>query len=358
MTNCSDVLESMDPNHRIFMLVCLSTVLIVGILFNSLAMWVFCLKMRKWTETRVFMMSLMASDCCLLFTMPFRIYAVYKTWDLGVITCKIALSCYFMNTYMSISIITLIAVDRYVAIKFPIRARALRSPKKAVVACGTVWILLLATRIFLDLTTTVNANSHICFWKNTRRPLLRSLYFAVLGIFIPLVIVVFCDTRDASEKKSVRRAFNIIMSNFVVFVICFLPIHVGYTVRFVAESFNASCYMREQVNIYMHVANLVANSNCVLDSVGYFFAVHEFWDGLKAGTGHSDRPESGQSLAAKGGRAQHVLLTQQYLRVDALSASSAAKGLRVARCRVWVSDGDISIHPTNPPLQGQVMGTS
>ncbi|XP_063297020.1 G-protein coupled receptor 35-like [Pelobates fuscus] len=289
MSNCTTELSETSPNLRIFLLVSLSLVLIFGTLFNSFALWVFSCKMKKWTETRVFMMCLLVSDCCLLVAIPFRIYSVWKPWDLGRTTCQIVLSCYFMNTYMGICIITLIAVDRYIAIKFPLKARTLRSPKKAVLACGIILILLLATRLYLELKPSNRNISTVCFRKLTRRPLTRTLYFAILGFCIPLVILIFCSVEiikilkkkpihSTQELKSIQKTIYIVSVNLVIFMVCFLPFATINIVRYIVESLSSDCSLVKLVNDFANGTQAIANINCCLDAVTYYFVAAEFWE--------------------------------------------------------------------------------
>ncbi|XP_063297021.1 G-protein coupled receptor 35-like [Pelobates fuscus] len=290
MSNCANELSETSPNLRIFLLVSLSLVLIFSTLFNSFALWVFCCKMKKWTETRVFMMSLLTSDCCLLVVIPFRIYSVWKPWDLGPIICKIALSCYFMNTYMGICIITLIAVDRYIAIKFPLKARSLRSPKKAVLACGIILILLLATCLYLELKPNrITKEQPVCFRKLTRSPLSITLYFAILGFCIPLVILIFCSVEiikilkkkpihSTQELKSIQKTIYIVFVNLVIFMVCFLPFATINIVRYIVESLSSDCSLVKLVNDFANGTQAIANINCCLDAVTYYFVAAEFWE--------------------------------------------------------------------------------
>ncbi|XP_009458765.1 PREDICTED: G-protein coupled receptor 35-like [Nipponia nippon] len=97
-------------------------VLLLGILLNVLALWVFCCKLRKWTETRVYMVNLAVADCLLLFTLPFKTLSQFHQLKVGK-WCLVLEGGYFINRLMSIGIITVVAADRYLAIKYPLKAK-------------------------------------------------------------------------------------------------------------------------------------------------------------------------------------------------------------------------------------------
>ncbi|XP_075057780.1 G-protein coupled receptor 35-like isoform X1 [Mixophyes fleayi] len=272
----------------LFLQILHTIVMILGILFNSLAIWVFCFKMKKWTEARVFMMNLLLSDCCLLFTTPFRIYAIRGDWELGKALCSVQTSIYFMNMYMGIAIITLISVDRYVAIKFPLRARAFRSPKKAAVACGIVWLLFIATRIYVDVTKG-QFGEKTCFRKVFAKPLEIALYFSILGFCVPMVILTFCsieiirtlkrkDKLSANEEKDIQKTINIVSANLAIFLLCFLPSGTGNIIRFVLESLQLECSVLKAINDFVRCAQGLSDLNCCLDSLCYYFVAKEFWE--------------------------------------------------------------------------------
>ncbi|KAE8604672.1 hypothetical protein XENTR_v10014781 [Xenopus tropicalis] len=288
--NCTRIMEERNATLAMFQLIILSLTLFFGTLFNSFAIWVFCCKMKKWTETRVFMMSLLFSDCCLLLTIPFRIYATQHRWDLPRELCTTLAYAYFMNTYLSIAIITLISVDRYIAIKFPLRSRSLRSPKKAALACAIVFALLLCTRIFILLTAEKSVPSPgFCFRKILTRPLKRNLYFTVTGFYIPLPIIIFCTTEvirflkmkdktSVYEHECIKKSIKIMSANLIIFLVCFLPLHILNIIRFAMESLKLDCTLIKLINDYVYAAQVIGDLNCCLDSVCYYFVAKEFWE--------------------------------------------------------------------------------
>lgn len=289
-TDCTSIMKERNNNLELFLFIFLILVLVFGVIFNSLAIWVFCFKMKKWTETRVYMMNLLLSDCCLLFTLPFRIYLTRHTINLGAEFCTALLSFYFMNTYIGIATITLISVDRYVAIKFPLRARSFRSAKKAAISCAIVWLLFIATRLYLDLLATPPLrNPSLCFRKASIKPLKRTLYFSILGFCVPMLILVYCSTQiiltlkrkekiNAQEEKEIQKTINIVTTNMAIFLFCFLPLGVGNIVRFIMESMKLECSVLKIVSDFALFAQGLSDLNCCLDSVCYYFVAKEFWE--------------------------------------------------------------------------------
>ncbi|XP_035400564.1 G-protein coupled receptor 35-like [Cygnus atratus] len=260
-------------------------VLILGIFLNVLALWVFCCKFNKWTETKVYMVNLAVADCLLLFTLPFKTLSNFQQMKVGR-WCLILESGYFINRLMSIGIITVVAADRYLAIKYPLKAKVLRSPLQATFASGFLWIVIICV-IFLIKMIENREQDELCFEKSSVKPSVISLCVIIGGFFIPLIIVIYCSTQviaellkkkseNCHEKKLIRKAVYIVTANMAVFIICFLPLYLGHLLRFIMDSISSSCPAIQRVNNFVHLASVLANTNCCLDAICYYFVNKEF----------------------------------------------------------------------------------
>ncbi|OPJ79213.1 G-protein coupled receptor 35 [Patagioenas fasciata monilis] len=134
MNNCTEDDDTVQNGVVLFQLIVYIPVLSLGIPLNTIAFWIFCCKLKRWTETRVYMINLMVADSFLLFSLPFLLYFTKYDYPIDKL-CSTILNIYFINMPMSILIITLIAIDRYIAIKFPLKAKILRSPLKS----ASIW---------------------------------------------------------------------------------------------------------------------------------------------------------------------------------------------------------------------------
>ncbi|NXG12099.1 GPR35 protein, partial [Sakesphorus luctuosus] len=258
-------------------------VLVLGIPLNTIALWVFCCKLKRWTETKVYMINLIIADTSLLVTLPFIIYFTKYNHPLDQL-CFAINSIYFTNMPMSILIITLIAIDRYIAIKFPLKAKILRSPLKSASICGFLWITLI---IYSNVVPRLhNRWERFCFRKQSLEPSYFSLFSAILGYFIPLGIVTFCSvqvikclkkkmTINPHETKLIQKAMHIISVNLCVFAVCFSPLHIALLLRFAVEVTEASS-LAPGVTSFIKISACLANCNCCLDAFCYYFAAKEF----------------------------------------------------------------------------------
>ncbi|XP_025028273.1 G-protein coupled receptor 35 [Python bivittatus] len=273
-------------------------VFFIGVILNVFALRVFCCKLTKWTETRVYMTNLAITDCLFLITLPFKL--VYRTDHMNKL-CIVLEAAYFINRYMSIFLITIIALDRYIAIRYPLQAKNIRSPLKSALVCGLFWILMIS---FVCISKYMNNEEPpgVCFRTNSRKLSVYIFATAIWGFLIPLIILSFCSIQiikkltikknvDLHEEKLIQKAINIILANMTTFIICFLPLHVAYFISFIDSKY-ASCAKRKQNDLFLNVAAILANTNCCLDAFCYYFVSKEFQDASVVLRTQNQEPEN------------------------------------------------------------------
>ncbi|NXD64998.1 GPR35 protein, partial [Eolophus roseicapillus] len=233
----------MQNGIALFQLIVYIPVLSLGIPLNAIAFWVFCCKLKRWTETRVYMINLIVADSFMLFALPFLIYFTRYEHPIDNL-CFTVQKIYLTNMPMSILIITLIAIDRYIAIKFPLKAKILRSPPRSASICGVLWIMLMITSCFHPQFQ--DKTEKFCFRKQSTQPSYALLVSIILGYFIPLVIVIFCSVQvikclkktmvtSPHETKLIQKAIRIISVNLCVFTVCFSPFYIALLSRFAVD---------------------------------------------------------------------------------------------------------------------------
>ncbi|KFQ30581.1 G-protein coupled receptor 35, partial [Merops nubicus] len=267
----------------LFQVIVYIPVLSLGIPLNTVAFWIFCCRLKRWTETRVYMINLVIADSFLLFALPFLIYFTKYNHPIDKL-CSTIQRIYFTNMPMSILIITLIAIDRYIAIKFPLKAKTLRSPLKSASICGLLWIMLI-TYSYLQPNFD-EEKEQFCFRKESIDPNYLSLFSTIFGFFVPLAIVIFCSVQVVSclkkkmatsphETKLIQKAIYIVSVNLCVFIVCFAPLYITLLLRF-AVDVSGACSLLSGVRTCIRICACLANSNCCLDVFCYYFAAKEF----------------------------------------------------------------------------------
>ncbi|CAJ0943541.1 unnamed protein product [Ranitomeya imitator] len=125
-------------------------------MFNLL---ISCRYTKMKTATNIYIFNLALADALATSTLPFQ-SAKYlmETWPFGEILCKIVLSIDYYNMFTSIFTLTMMSVDRYIAVCHPVRALDFRTPSKAKAINVCIWILssVIGVPIMVMAVTKIN----------------------------------------------------------------------------------------------------------------------------------------------------------------------------------------------------------
>ncbi|NWV94713.1 GPR55 protein, partial [Machaerirhynchus nigripectus] len=258
---------------------------ILGLVLNSLALYVFCCFWRKQTKTCVYMISLVLADVLLLLSLPLKLYS--SVTAVPGLLCSFIHAPYFVNTYTSIFIIVCITVDRYICIRHPFEGRANQSPRWAVLICCFIWAVawICSTPIFMFHKKNVITCFHNLSDQTWSVPFIVSV--EIFGFLIPLAVMVFCSAQTiwillhhkSQAKKNVEDSgsLRVIVINLVVFLVCFTPVHLGICLQcLVRQHMIVDCGLKQTISLFLQVSMTFANLNCCLDAVFYYFAAEEF----------------------------------------------------------------------------------
>ncbi|KAM6127534.1 G-protein coupled receptor 35-like [Phoenicopterus ruber ruber] len=284
--NCNVTNLELYQNVRLIEFALYNLIFFFGALFNALALWVFFCKIKKWTETKVYVINLVFADCFIVCTLPSMAYLLWNKSTRDEL-CQFTEAMYIINMVMSIYIISLISIDRYITIKHPLKARTFRSPSKAALLCGLLWV-----SVIISVTLQFRQrDATLCFQKDTTTPAALNLLSIFFVFTLPLAILSFCSTEvirnlkrrlntNSPEQKLIQKAVYVIYANLIVFLICFLPAYLGVLARFIMESVGATCFLMQVMKNVSSVTRCIATSNCCLDSVCYYFVTKEFHEAL------------------------------------------------------------------------------
>ncbi|GAA6085327.1 proteinase-activated receptor 4, partial [Tachysurus ichikawai] len=227
-----------------------TTVLLVPLLYlvsfvfgfpaNLLALWVLLFRTKKFPST-ILLVNLTCCDLLLLLMLPFRIIYHFQgnNWMFGEGSCRMLIALFYGNMYGSVICLTLIAVDRYVALVHPFGAKTLRSRKTSILMSVIVWVVvvvaavpLLTSRQSYDIDDLSITTCHDALpadkQKNYFGPYFTTLFF--LCFLLPLCVVVFCYSAVlrtlVGAGARYAHATRVTALVLVVFIICLLPSNV------------------------------------------------------------------------------------------------------------------------------------
>ncbi|MEQ2185682.1 hypothetical protein GOODEAATRI_020808, partial [Goodea atripinnis] len=132
------------------------TVFLVGLTGNTLAIYVVLRYAKMKTVTNIYILNLAVADELYIIGLPFlTTQNVLSYWPFGSFLCRVVMTADSMNQFTSIFCLTVMSMDRYLAVVHPIRSTKWRHPRVAKVVSAAVWgvsfIVVLPVVIFSDV---------------------------------------------------------------------------------------------------------------------------------------------------------------------------------------------------------------
>lgn len=243
--NCS--FDKVDDLMKYLELVIYVPIFFCGLILNAVALVALCIFLRKWTESIIYMSSLALMDLLLLFLLPFKMHATSNPWPARLQPlCSVLESLYFVGIYGSVYTILSIAVDRWLAICHPFKAKQLRSPRAALVACVGVWLVVLAVIFPASYRfRKLGETDFHCFHRLSEEvwsPLVI-ICLLIFGFLGPALVLAYCSVQiiwalqqSGQRSPQSRACVKIIYSGLSAFLLPFTPSHLAILLQFLVRA--------------------------------------------------------------------------------------------------------------------------
>ncbi|XP_053742940.1 C-C chemokine receptor type 3 [Synchiropus splendidus] len=262
----------------------------VGLLGNSVVVWVISCGARLRSMTDVCLLNLAIADILLSCSLPFLVYQAYDQWVFGETICKIVLITYNIVFYSGIFFVTLMSIDRYLAIVHAVYATRIRTQQFGIAAALVTWVIGVMASFpdILYLKQDSNGSVTHCFpeypavgnnhhfWR-----VLGLFKMNILGLIIPLVIMGFCYSqiilRLLYSPSSKRQTIQLVVTVVVVFFCCWVPYNI--TVFFKALELldlYTSCEASKSIHVALQVTEIIAYLHTCLNPFLYVFVGRKF----------------------------------------------------------------------------------
>lgn len=217
----------------------------VGLTGNAMVIYVILKYAKMKTATNIYILNLAIADELFMFSVPFlATSAAVRHWPFGSLMCRLVLSVDGINMFTSIFCLTVLSVDRYIAVVHPIKAARYRRPTVAKVVNVCVWglslIVILPIIIFADTVPAQDGGMDCNFlWPEAAWSEAFVVYTFLLGFLLPVGAICLCYClmvarmrvvglkagwlqRRRSEKKITRMVLLVV----AVFVLCWMPFYI------------------------------------------------------------------------------------------------------------------------------------
>ena len=295
--NGTDMQPHCDTNEPILIIitqVLYSVVCLVGLLGNTLVIYVVVRFSKMQTVTNMYIVNLAVADECFLIGIPFLLITMSRqSWPFGNIMCKAYMTTTSINQFTSSIFLTIMSADRYIAVCHPISSPKIRTPLISKVVSLTAWTAsaLLMVPIFMYASTVDRMPSTSCniLWpesENISGQAAFTLYSFILGFAIPLLLIfvfyflvirklktVGPKNKSKEKKKSHRKVTKLVLTVIAVYVLCWLP----YWITQVALIFTPPKMCQSIMNFTIFLfAGFLSYSNSAMNPILYAFLSDNF----------------------------------------------------------------------------------
>lgn len=258
---------------------------------NGLVLFIIYKYEKLNSVTNIFLLNLVLSNVLFASSLPFLATYHLSEWIFGELMCKLVSSAYSVGFCSSILFLSLMTLDRYLAVVHAVPAAKSRMRVYAVVGTLTVWLVSIAASTKDYVLQTVwksPLNGLMCKeaghdLSTTLRWRLVSYYQQFLLFFLlPLFMVMYCYTGITIRVLSTRlsnkcRTVKLIFVTVFTFFICWTPYNVViflYAIRLSSPGGEDSCSQTLDSALYM--TRNIAYIYCCISPVFYTFVGKKF----------------------------------------------------------------------------------
>ncbi|XP_076844053.1 somatostatin receptor type 2 isoform X2 [Brachyhypopomus gauderio] len=218
----------------------------VGLCGNALVIYVILRYAKMKTVTNIYILNLAVADVLCMLSLPFiAIQLALIHWPFGVAICRIVLTLDSLNQFTSIFFLTVMSIDRYLAVVHPIKSTKWRKPRVAKMISMAMWGVSLLVNLPIMIYSGLNTNKNedqMCtmLWPEPMDTYYTAFIFYMffVGFFLPLVVICLCylfivikvrssgmRVSSSKRKRSERKVTRMVSIVVVVFVLCWLPFY-------------------------------------------------------------------------------------------------------------------------------------
>ncbi|KAM4633811.1 opioid receptor, delta 1b [Polymixia lowei] len=245
---------------RLIIAVCItalySLICVVGLVGNVLVMYGVVRYTKMKTATNIYIFNLALADALATSTLPFQ-SAKYlmSTWPFGELLCKVVIAIDYYNMFTSIFTLTMMSVDRYIAVCHPVRALDFRTPAKAKLINVCIWILSSAIGVpimIMAVTRVTEKGNTVCtlsfpkpewYWDTVTK-----ICVFMFAFVVPVLVITVCYglmilrlksvrllSGSKEKDRNLRRITRMVLVVVAAFIVCWTPIHIFIIVKTMVE---------------------------------------------------------------------------------------------------------------------------
>ncbi|XP_028261642.1 leukotriene B4 receptor 1 [Parambassis ranga] len=220
----------------------LTLAFVLGFPGNLFVVWsVFC-QVKKRSVTCLLVLNLAMADASVLLSAPFflRYLANGLNWEFGSAACKLVHYLSSVNMYVSIYLICLMSMDRWLAVTKPFLSQRMRTKRSLLFLLLGVWVLAFLLSLPMPFyrsnlkVVTNNITLNVCIpyhWKSVGHRVFQYLFETIMGCLVPFSLINTCYSSVICRLQSARfqrksQGSRLILMIIGAFAVFWLPYHI------------------------------------------------------------------------------------------------------------------------------------
>ncbi|XP_053331357.1 G-protein coupled receptor 4-like [Spea bombifrons] len=268
--------------HATLFVITYGVSIVVGVPANLMALCGICHLVKSRILHSVYLLNLTVADLLYLSILPLWILYFMRDhrWVLGTSACKASGTLYFINMYASVYFLCCIAVERCLAIAYPLKFQTLRTVRCYVAVSLVGWLVIIMCQVPIIVSAEF-AYSHLCYqgYVKSRSHAVVTCAASVFGFLCPSFLLLFCYHASIRgiEHSSVARtdAFwikSMLLACLLTFLSCFGPYHCISLVHAVhVIIYGPDCDFVLTIHSYYRISVAITSLNTVLDPLLYVY---------------------------------------------------------------------------------------
>lgn len=285
------------PMANLISMILYACVCVVGLLGNTLVIYVVLRYSNMQTVTNIYILNLAFTDMCYLIGIPFLITTMYSAeWTFGKGMCKAYMVSTSITQFTSSIFLFIMSADRYIAVCHPISSPRYRTPFISKIVSLLAWsmsaIIMLPVMLYANTLEKENKQKTSCIieWPEDEDAggsgTTFILYSLVLGFAIPLSLIlafyylvlrrlrtVGPKNKSKEKKRSHRKITKLVLTVITVYVLCWMPYWISQLA--LIHSPPDICKSRLEITIFLLVG-VFGYSNSAVNPILYAFLSENF----------------------------------------------------------------------------------
>lgn len=265
----------------------LTLAFILGFPGNLFVVWSVLCKVRKRSVTCILVLNLAIADAFVLLSAPLflRYLAGGKGWEFGSAACKLVHYLSSVNMYVSIYLICLMSMDRWLAVTRPFLSQRLRTKRSLLLLLLGVWVLA----FILSLPMPFYRSNIKCHIRNMTvnlcvpyhggqvgHKVFQYMFETVMGCIIPFTLINTCYSSVICRLQSAMfqqrgQGSRLILLIILAFTIFWVPYHIVNIIEVAGELGGSASTLKAALTARPNVTAFAYFSSAV-NPILYVFA--------------------------------------------------------------------------------------